>query len=126
MFRKAGHNMRLLTPITKASISLMGFAFVENLDLVQGSNKINTCREDLIPDFQKFMQRWNGEIIAAGGAICPKETIFINFNWNGTDYEYQTIEDMTANISISDKDGSMITILRKEPLPSSHSVYNSC
>ena len=63
------------------------------------------------------MRQWNGGIRSSGGAVCPKKTklFLIDFKCNGKDYKYCSIEDMPGDISIRDKDGTMITITRKEP-----------
>ena len=92
MCKNAGHRMKLLTSITKAPISLMGYLFVDDANIMQGADNINTSKEDLIPNFQEFMKRWNGGIRASGGEVCPNKTewFLIDFKWNGSDYEYQS------------------------------------
>ena len=70
------------------------------------------------------MRWWNGSIRPSGGSICPKKTTWflIDFEWNGSNYEYYSVEDMPGNISVPDEEHSMITITRKEPLSANESL----
>ena len=103
MRKKAGHGIKFLTYITKVPISFMVFTFVHNANLVQVTDDVNTRGEDLIPTFQAFMRQWNSGIRTSASAICPTKTKwFLDFEWNVSDYEYCTIEDMPGNISIPD------------------------
>lgn len=82
----------------------MGYLFIDDANTVQGYNDVNTSGETLIPNFKGFMRWWNGGIRDSGRAVCPKKTkwFLIDFKWNGSDYKYQSIEDMRENISIPD------------------------
>ena len=62
MCRRAGHRMKFDTSITRLPISFMGYLFVDDADIVQGSDDVNTSGKSLLSDFQKFMRRWNGSI----------------------------------------------------------------
>ena len=46
----------------------------------------------------------------------------IEFKWNGKDYEYCSTKDMPGDVSIPDKNRTMITILRKEPFLENESL----
>ena len=78
MCNKVGHGMKFLTSITKVFISFMGFAFMDDIYLVQGANDINIWGEELIPNFQVYMRSLDGRIRAYGIAICPtKKKLFL-------------------------------------------------
>ena len=72
--KRDGHGMKSITSITKLPIYFMGYLFVDDSDIVQGSDDVNTSGESLLPDFQEFMRQWNSSIRASGGAVCPKKT----------------------------------------------------
>ena len=54
MCKRAGHRMKFITSITKLPISFMGYLFVDNADIVQGSDNVNTSSKSLLPDFQNL------------------------------------------------------------------------
>ena len=106
--------------VTKLPISFMGYLFVDDANIVQGSDDVNTSGKALIPNFQEFIQWWNGGIRASGGVVCPKKTkwFLIDFKLNGKDYEYWSIEDIPGDILITsgriyNKDHTERTIISK-------------
>ena len=123
MCKRAGHGMNFFTSITKLPI-FTGYLFDENADIVQGYYNINTSGKSLLPDFKGFMRQWNGGIRASGGAVCQKKIkwFLIDFKRNGKNYGYRSIKDMPGEISILDKDGTMITITPKEPSSENESL----
>ena len=73
--RKAkGHGMKVATPISKQDVSLLGFAFVDDADLVCRADDIHTTGATMITRFQSLMTCWNGGIRATGGLIAPGKT----------------------------------------------------
>jgi hypothetical protein len=38
----------------------------------------------------------------------------VDFNWNGSDYEYRTIDDMPGNITLPDANGQAYVVAREE------------
>ena len=57
-----GHGMKVTTPISKQDVSLLGFAFVGNADLVSGTKDVHTTRITVIKRFRALMTCWNGGI----------------------------------------------------------------
>mmetsp|Transcript_33477 Transcript_33477/g.37581 ORF Transcript_33477/g.37581 Transcript_33477/m.37581 type:complete len:105 (-) Transcript_33477:262-576(-) len=87
--RKKGHVTTITTPISNTTISLLGFAFVDDADLVSiGKNAFQTGTE-IIEKMQALMTDWCGCIRATGGFIAPTKTrwFLISFFWNGNDFE---------------------------------------
>jgi len=56
----AGHGLLAVTAISGTILSLVGFAFVDDVDLVDGAIDVDTPGEDLIDQFQGAMDRWYG------------------------------------------------------------------
>ena len=54
--------MKVTTPISKQDVSLLGFAFVDNADLVSGANDVHTIGATMIACFQVIITCWNGGI----------------------------------------------------------------
>lgn len=90
----------------------MGFAFIDDADLIQGADDVNTYREELISNFQRFyaMVEWQDQSFWRCNFPKKIKWFLINFKWNSSNYEYCTIEGMPSNISIPGKDRFMITI----------------
>ena len=65
--------MNVTTPISKQDISLLGFAFVDDADLVCGANAFYTTGATMITRFQSLMTCWNGRIRVTGGLIAPEK-----------------------------------------------------
>ena len=72
--KRASHGMKFFISITKLLICFMGYLFIDNSNIFQGFDNVNTSSKVLIPEFQELMKRWNGGIRASGGAVCPKKT----------------------------------------------------
>ena len=66
--------MNLLTPISRNVISFMGFAFVDDADLIAGAEDVNTSGATMIARFQAMMTCWNDGIRAICGLIAPEKT----------------------------------------------------
>ena len=52
---RAGHGLLAVTTISATTLSLVGFAFVDNADLVDDAIDVDTPGEDLIDRFQVAM-----------------------------------------------------------------------
>ena len=74
MCKVKGYGMNVTTPISKQDDSLLGFAFVDNLDLVSGANDVHTAGTTMITHFEALMISWNGGIRTTDGLIVPEKT----------------------------------------------------
>ena len=74
MCKARGHGKNMTIAILKQEISFMGFAFVDDTDLVAGAKDINIPGATMIARFQAMMTCWNGGIRASGGLIAPEKT----------------------------------------------------
>ena len=66
--------MNMTTAISKQDLSFMGFAFIDDADLVAGAKDVNTPGATMIAWFQAMTTCWNGGIRATGGVIAPGKT----------------------------------------------------
>ena len=57
MCKKAGNKINFVTSITKLPISFIGYLFVDNADIVQGSNNVNISVKSLLPKFKELMKQ---------------------------------------------------------------------
>ena len=60
--------------MSRTKVSLLGFAFVDDADLVSTANDVHTSGEEMIEKMQALMTNWCGEIRASGGLIAAAKT----------------------------------------------------
>ena len=75
---------------------------------------------------QALVTDWCGCIKATGGFFAPAKTCWflVSFFWNGSDYEYKTIDSLPGSIILPDKDGQLYTVSREEPTKAFKSLGN--
>ena len=83
--KRKGHGTTFITPISKKIASLLGFAFVDDADLVTAARNACTSSAEMIQKMKAFMTEWCECIRATGGYIAPAKTRwFLIFFWTGT------------------------------------------
>ena len=89
-YKRKGHNFTIITPISNRTVSLLGFSFVDDADLVTVANNDYQSGGEMIQKMQAFMTDWCGCIRVTGGLIAPTKTrwFLVSFFWNGNDWEY--------------------------------------
>ena len=65
-----GHGTTITTAISRPVVSLIGFTFVNDSDLVTTANNAYTSGEAIIEKMQSLMTDWYGGIQATGGLIA--------------------------------------------------------
>ena len=70
MCKAKGRGMKVTTPISKQEVSLLGFAFIDDADLVCGAGDVHTTGATIMICFQFLMTCWNSGIQATGGLIA--------------------------------------------------------
>ena len=111
---RAGHGRLAVTAISGTILSLVGFAFVDDADLVDGTIDVGTPGEDLIDRFQVAMDRWCRVLRATGGMIAPDKFkwFLVDFKWTGSDYVYRNMEEMPGEITLLDRNAARIPLQR--------------
>ena len=72
--KQKGHSTTITTPISKKIASLLGFASVDDTDLVTAARNVCTSGVEMIQKIQALMTEWCGCIRATGGYIAPAKT----------------------------------------------------
>ena len=57
VMERAGHGLLAVTAMSLTTLSLVGFAFVDDADLVDGAFDVDNPGEELIEGFQSAMDR---------------------------------------------------------------------
>ena len=114
MMHRKGHGVDFASSLSLALVSIVCFAFVDDTDLINSARSRYTTGEQMIPEFQEALDRWAGALKATGGELAPAKSCFslIDFTWNGSDWEYRSVEDMEANSTLNDKYGNQHNLKR--------------
>ena len=104
MMRTRGHGIKYQTPLSYEKDELVGFAFVDDTDLVEGDLKIaNLDIADLFEDMQETIDCWEGGVKTTGGAIRPDKSfaypISFDFKPSG-EYFFEKVEDLGFKLTV--------------------------
>ncbi|CAJ1929260.1 unnamed protein product [Cylindrotheca closterium] len=69
------------TALTNEEFFASCFCFVDDTDVMESNNNVETTGEDLLPSVQSALDLWSGGISATGGAINPAFWWLIDFKW---------------------------------------------
>jgi hypothetical protein len=99
--RSKGYGLKLLTPISREAISLVGYSFVDDSDTIQsdGDSPSNT-----VDKLQQAVDTWEGSLKITGGALGPDKSFWylISFNWSGGKWYYAPVTDTPTTIYMND------------------------
>jgi hypothetical protein len=112
MMRKADNGAHLLSAIGREEAHIVGYAFVDDTDLVQFDQRdIRLTATEVMQEMQEGIDRWEGGLKATGGAIVPEKSWVypIDFNFdNEGKWEYKNKEEIGAQFSVKDHKGEKI------------------
>ena len=70
MMRTAGHGIKYKAPLSNTEDNLVGFAFVDDTDIVEGDlRSAELSIDDVMQCMQEAVDRWEGGLKATGGAL---------------------------------------------------------
>jgi len=93
------------------------YAFVDDTDVIQSACNVNQTGEDVVPQIQLSVNRWEGGLQATGGAHAPSKShwYLIDFIWTGKAWQYRTGAEMPGELSILDTNGQQVILVRHKP-----------
>jgi hypothetical protein len=117
MMSTAGHGFHIISAITATLVTMVCYAFVDDTDVVQSACNVIQPGEEVVPQMQSSVDRWEGGLRATGGALVPAKShwYLIDFKWTGKLWKYRSIEEMPGELSILDTTGQRVTLNRHEP-----------
>jgi hypothetical protein len=91
MLRAEGLGATFLAAMTQLTTSLVGFAFVDDTDLVTSGPDMSL--DEVKSRIQQSLTAWEGGIRATGGAIKPKKShwYLIDFDWDDGNPVYRSV-----------------------------------
>ena len=95
MMKREGFGMRFHTPITSEAVHVVGFALVDDADLVVSEPDANTSDDSTLLLAQKALDHWEGGVRCTGGAIVPAKSHWYNisFKWKEGQWSYDEIDE---------------------------------
>ena len=99
-------------------VTLLGFASVDDADLVTAANNAFKVGVEMIQKMQALMTECYSCICATGRLIAPAKTrwFLVSFFWDSNDWEYKTKDSLPGDITLPDKDGNLYTISKERPI----------
>jgi hypothetical protein len=111
MLQDAGNRAFFIEPISKKSSHLVGYAFVNDTDLVQFDLRDPQETEDeMLDKMQDAISRWEGGLKATGSVIVPQKSfvypVIFDFDAAGI-WHYRKAEDIDYQFTVPDCDNNI-------------------
>jgi hypothetical protein len=106
MLRAADNGGHFIEPISKKHSHIVGYAFVDDTDLIQfDARDPNMTEEATLDNMQESINRWEGGLKATGGAIVPGKSfvypIIFDFDDKGQ-WHYRKVDDIDYQFTVPD------------------------
>jgi hypothetical protein len=98
IMRKEGHCTTFMALLSNMTFQLVGFAFVDDKDLLRMGNLHIDTFTDVADEMQDGLDLWEGLIKATGGALVPEKSFWylIDFKWSKGKWRYATVEETSG------------------------------
>lgn len=95
MMRKKGFGSRIISPITNKENKLIGFAFVDDTDILASTPNQNDP-DQTFELMQQTIDYWEAAAKTTGGAIAPEKSWYylIHFKWDNGKWSYGDPTDL--------------------------------
>ena len=103
ILNEEGYGTFFQTALTNQPIRIVGYAFVDDTDLIQTAKESETF-QDVLQEMQHAMNLWEGLIKNTGGALAVDKCHWwgIDFQWQDGFWRYKTISELNGNLSAFD------------------------
>jgi hypothetical protein len=112
--KNAGGSFR--APITKELKEIVGFAFVDNTDLIIARPHEQQEATAVLQQMQMLLQAWEGGIGSSGGQLEPTKTFWylIDFEWEAGKWRYKKTKSDSTHLHMTAPDGKVVQIEQVE------------
>lgn len=116
LLRAEGCGSHLSSVITKEHLHFVGYAFVDDTDLVS-SHPLSQSPEEIYHNIQYALDAWRGGLTASGGAIVPEKShwYLISFQWKSGVASYCPAGTIRHQLTVLDTNGRRQPIKLLEP-----------
>jgi hypothetical protein len=93
--------LQILSPISKKTLTFVGYSFVDDSDLVQSDGD---TVENTTGKLQLSVDTWEGGLKVTGGALGPDKSYWylLSFKWSGGRWSYAPVLDTPATLYMND------------------------
>jgi hypothetical protein len=106
IMRKHGHCITFKASISGDELKIVGFAFVDDKDLLRASRPGEQTYQEVGQDMQNGLDLWEGLLKATGGALIPEKSYWylIDFKWHNGVWKYSMTAETPFDLTMKDKD----------------------
>jgi hypothetical protein len=116
MMRKRKYGINYISLITKTNTSFVGYAFMDDTDLLRVLSALSQAGAVLI-SMQEALDAWEGGLKVTGWAIVLGKTFWylIDFKWVQGEWSYKNSTESPGHLWVNDINNSRTKIRRVEP-----------
>ena len=105
VMHKRGMATTITSPITKSSVEVCGFAYVDDTDLI--TMQENNCHTDAKNHMQETINEWEAVSKVTGGALVPSKcwSWIIAFEWDGDRWCYKDTSSPENPMTVKNEKG---------------------
>ena len=117
MMKTAGYGLQLPSAISCSLIWFVGFAFVNDTDVLHVARNENQTGEHVLKEMQDVVDHWEGGLQATGGKLRADKSFWclIDFKWTQGKWKYRSKQDLPGDITIRHWNDQRVTLTRIEP-----------
>ena len=115
ILNEEGYGTFFQTALTNQPIRIVGYAFVDDTDLIQTAKESETF-QDVLQEMQHAMNLWEGLIKNTGGALAVDKCRWwgVDFQWQDGFWRYKTISELNGNLAAFDTNENLEIIPQLE------------
>ena len=113
-----GWGAKFKSPISKNNMNLVGFAFVDDTDLIHTDAEVTSRSSETAQQVRKAMEDWEFAIQFTGGALVPEKCFWtmVEFEWKQSKWRYKKKSETEGIITLqSHNSNERIAIEKIEP-----------
>ena len=117
MMRRKGFGTKIVTPITNETKNLVGFAFVDDTDVLASTPR-NNNPDTTMQKMQQTITYWEKAAKVTGGAIAPSKSWYylIHFEWKNGKWSYGDMNNVLEDsLKCLDKNNVIHELRNKAP-----------
>ena len=102
IMKDAGFGMEIIMCLSLILFSIVGFAWVNDTDLVHSAKNSITPAEDILEEAQDMLSMWEGVLLATRAALVPKKSFWymIDFKFKDGKWKYRSKRVMPGLLQV--------------------------